>query len=322
MEVPVSTAAARESLPAPVTGRVKLPVLAIADGQIIPTGIGNVVSSGGGDAPWIRYGLLTTLADELPVSGARLFQVGDGGPGVTTDGAGAFSLPVSAGERNLLLQALFRSPDGRKGFRLLAIARAGGDVEVSWRSTVVAEGYIAPDGSVSPDLSQLDPTSLPAREQQVAAATSSDSARAELFARALEVAPEAVTGTGTQLVAPVSLPRPVPSDLPAQAPAGATNAVPRAVTSDVPEALASGVPAVLNSTVPRVTGSSIPPIVSSTVPGIVASTIPQVVTSTVPQVVTSTVPQVVGSTVPQLVGQVLNVLPTPSASPRIKLPLF
>jgi hypothetical protein len=232
-----TTPAATEMAAATVVGRVTFPAGLVNGAHIIPTGIGAVIAAGGaryrtlaiplgattpnapsntnaanspGPAVSVEPTALPTAAavigsgdTEFPVVGAlviardpsdqsRLSDVGV----VRTDAQGQFRLAI-AGNTNVLLEVLFRSPDNNRGFRMLALAHPHASqpnmVGVNWRSTLALAPLLAV-GAPSTDLRTLDVTALPAREAATAEAALklAPAARLEALARALGIDAAAV----------------------------------------------------------------------------------------------------------------------------------
>lgn len=215
---PVSTAASGAQTGA-LAGSVMFPAALAADAHIIPTGIGSVISAGGG-----RLKLLTVAETpspapapqpaDLAVSGALVLALDAGtqaplaGATTRTDANGHYVLGGLDASHNVLLEALFTSPDGKRGFRLLALGRPGGASQaISWRSTAVL-GQLG----TGANLTEVDPASLAAQEDALAAGLGAQAPATQLEAlqRMLGVDPSQVLQAEGGNSSPLPLPPAVP----------------------------------------------------------------------------------------------------------------
>ncbi|MDB5098920.1 MAG: hypothetical protein JWM80_3341 [Cyanobacteria bacterium RYN_339] len=270
---PTATPAAA-SQQAKLAGRVTLPILALSSGGIIPTGIGAVIAAGGGDLPSKQRQLLLLASafDERPVSGATVVALDvatlaplPGVAAVRTDAAGTYSLDVPPADGNVLVEAIFRSPDGTRGFRLLTAVRPGAAGNLSWTSTAAVGSLFDAAGKARAELATADVAALQAN---VLARVSGRPAAElnTLYTATLGVDPAAVTaGAAVGLVG-----SPPPDPAAPSAPASPGAAAP----------IASALPAVAGVVAP----------IASVLPA--ATTVPHAVTSVVQNVVQAPLPLV------------------------------
>lgn len=319
--------------PSSVLGHVSFPSSLAQDAHIIPTGIGSVIAAGGA-----RYRTLA-VADgaasgaaqdddpDLLVSGALVLALDPatrhplyGIKPVHTDAQGHFQLDGVTG--HVLVAAIFRSADGSRAFRLLALAHpmapGGRELGVSWRSTAVVTA-LGPDA-----LPGADPDDLAGREDAVARSFVGHPAseRLDALSRTLGVDPALVPADDADpdSLPPLTFPSLPPTLLPAAPASPAPSSGPSGGTSQTVGAAVGGVTQAAGSTVGGVThaaGTAVQGVtqtVASAVPGVV-----QTVASTVPSVVNtvaSSVPVVgaVVKTASSVTAPVVSALPSPLAS--------
>jgi hypothetical protein len=261
--IPAPTPAASAPLTAALAGVVRLPMLALATNGIIPTGIGAIIPAGGGDLPPRARTLLATT-DERPVSGALVGALDPftlaplpGTSTVHTDATGRYALAVPPGTANVIVEAVFRSPDGTRGFRLLTAARPAAPADISWSSTVAVTALLDAGGHPRPELAAADigPSQAAAIQRL---ASLSDAEASSFFAGALAIDPVLVPTAalggliGSPPPAPLGIPSTVASTLP-----GVTEPVASAlpgVTQPVASALGT-VASALPSTLQAVTST-------------------------------------------------------------------